>query len=113
MARVIHIRDWNRADPEQVYIGRPGRGLAGPFGNPVAAGRTCPVCGGVHGLPGATLACYEQDLRRRLAQEPVFREAVAGLHSKTLVCFCSPRPCHGDVLARVSAELAGVSGAVA
>lgn len=111
MARVIHIKDWNRRDPNQVYIGRAGHGLAGTFGNPVVVGKICPVCESVHGTAGSTLACYEADLMVRLVQDRGFQAQVAGLKGKTLVCFCAPKPCHGDVLARVAEELgAGLVG---
>ena len=106
MARVIHIRDWNRRDRNQVYIGRPGQGLPGPFGNPVVVGKLCPVCRNVHSTPGSTLACYEADLVARMVRDPVFQQQVRSLRGKTLVCFCAPGPCHGDVLARFSDELA-------
>lgn len=105
MARVIHLRNWNRSDPNQVYIGRAGKGLKGTFGNPVVVGKLCPVCRSVHSTAGSTLQCYEADLVARMVRDPGFQTQVVGLRDKTLVCFCAPGPCHGDVLARMSDEV--------
>lgn len=93
-----------------VYIGRPGKGQRGTFGNPVAIGRLCPVCGSVHKDGGSTLPCYEKDLDRRLRDDVRFRSSFMGLVEEAieaekagrilaLGCFCKPRRCHGDVLA--------------
>tara|TARA_R100001594_G_scaffold30299_1_gene56673 strand:+ start:8134 stop:8289 length:156 start_codon:yes stop_codon:yes gene_type:complete len=46
-------------------------------------------------------------LRQRIARDPKFRRAVAGLHGKVLACWCAPYACHADVLVKVSAELNG------
>lgn len=101
MTKVINIKDapedWMN-DPQFVYIGRPGNGLRGPFGNPCAVDGRCPVCGEIHKTPGSTLVCYEQYLRTRLMKEWDFNEEFRKLHGKTLVCFCKPGPCHGDVM---------------
>ncbi|THJ30103.1 DUF4326 domain-containing protein [Candidatus Frankia alpina] len=46
------------------------------------------------------IAAYEQDLQARpdlLAQLPELR-------GRALGCWCAPRPCHGDVLARLAAD---------
>jgi hypothetical protein len=90
---------------DYVYIGRPGKGLGGPFGNPIKVKEICPVCGETHEKPVDTLACYEKWLKERVEQDDDFRFKVKGLLSKKLVCFCAPKPCHGDILERVSAEL--------
>jgi hypothetical protein len=88
-----------------VYVGRPGKGLDGRFGNPVRAGRPCPVCDAVHPSPVSTLPCYEVYLRERVKCDPEFRSDVASLHGKVLGCFCKPRPCHGDILEAVCSEI--------
>ena len=72
-----------------VYIGRPSK-----WGNPFAIGRD--------GTREQVIARYE----RWLLTQP---ELVASLHElegKTLGCWCAPRACHGDVLARLAAEQA-------
>ena len=95
--KVISIR-MSKKQPIEVYIGRAGHGNDGYFGNPVAIGRKCPICGLVHNTGGSTLPCYTKYLIQKL-QDSEFKNKVKGLHGKTLVCFCKPNPCHGDVLA--------------
>ena len=73
---------------DYVYIGRSGHGLDGYFGNPIQRS------GGV----GSTLKKYEQFLRDTLSHDPDYRGRVKDLYGKTLVCFCKPKPCHGDIL---------------
>lgn len=89
-------------DPNAVYIGMPCRYTAahpevvvGPFGKPWACLND----------PRGWKAGYRDYLRARLREDLAFREAVAGLHGKTLVCFCkgkrgiADKDCHGDLLA--------------
>lgn len=96
MTRVVNLRK----EPYDVYIGRPGHGLSGYFGNPVIPDKQCPVCGDVH-KRGHTLGCYRTYLEGRVEQDDEFRDRVVDLHGKTLGCFCKPKPCHGDVLVSV------------
>ena len=105
VTRVVHVRDWVKSDPTHVYVGRAGHGQDGSFGNPVARGRPCPECAQVHQAAGDTLACYGRYLERRLAADDAFKARVASLRSKTLVCFCVPGPCHGDLLAAAADRL--------
>lgn len=84
-------------DPAFVYIGRAGKGLSGPWGNPYT------------GLPREeSIATYEKWMAVRLMLEPQLRTDVARLSGKTLVCFCFPLPCHGDVLARLADQYAAM-----
>jgi hypothetical protein len=76
-------------DPQYVYIGRKGHGFSGAFGNPLY-----------------TLEGYDRWLLGRLRTDLLFRTAVRDLSGKTLVCFCKPKPCHGDILARFADLLA-------
>jgi hypothetical protein len=110
MTKVIHIKNappgWQQ-NPDYVYIGRPGKGLSGLFGNPISVGKKCPVCGKVHTGPGDTLPCFEDWLRLHMGMVPAFHEAVLGLRGKILVCFCKDRPskpCHGDIYVKVLTE---------
>jgi len=86
---VINIRDapkgW-RDDPSYVYIGRAGRGMDGYFGNPFP------------GSGGSSLPKYREYFLSRLGSDPEFKRRVLELDGKTLVCFCKPSPCHGDVI---------------
>ena len=84
VTKVINIKDrQNTAD--EVYIGRGGK-----FGNPFALKKGEPR--------GATLDRYRAYLIDRLDSDPEFYKAVKALKGKTLVCFCKPFPCHGDIL---------------
>jgi hypothetical protein len=77
-----------------VYIGRPSI-----FGNPVVKGQTCKICGQFHATAGSTLPCYVAYFESRITKDMEFRRAVLALHGKTLVCWCKPAPCHGDIMA--------------
>ena len=74
-------------NPDYVYIGRAGKGLTGYFGNPT------------------TLKKYRGYLESRIDEDIGFREKVMNLYGKTLVCFCKPKPCHGDILAEYAERL--------
>lgn len=102
--KVIHIRESTKSSDE-VYIGRAGKGADGYFGNPVRKGYPCPECRKVHQQGGDTLHCFKNYLMRRIQHEPEFSRRVRDLHGKTLVCFCKPNPCHGDVLSAAAALL--------
>lgn len=79
--RVVHCK---RA-PYDVYIGRGGR-----WGNPFVIGRD--------GDRAEVIAKYE----RWLLTQPELLAALPQLRGRTLGCWCAPRPCHGDVLARLA-----------
>lgn len=96
--RVIHIKD-STGSKDEVYIGRAKAGHDGYFGNPIAKGRQCPVCHETHLSPGDTLPCYKKWLWQRLLADSEFAAKVMDLAGKTLVCFCHPNPCHGNILA--------------
>ena len=82
--QVVHCR---RARYD-VYIGRPGK-----WGNPFQIGRD--------GTREQVIARYE----RWIATRPELLAALPELAGKTLGCWCAPKACHGDVLARLAAEL--------
>lgn len=108
--KVISIRQapsgW-RDNQEYVYIGRAGRGMFSIFGNPVRSGLTCPSCKEIHSDPdgGKWQECYRAYLENRLEKDEKFRNAVIRLRGKTLVCFCKPNPCHGDILAEFADKM--------
>lgn len=78
-----------KRDKFDVYIGRPSR-----WGNPFAIGRD--------GTRADVIAKY----RAWITDQPDLLASIRSLHGKRLGCYCSPRPCHGDVLAEL-AEAAG------
>ncbi len=70
------------------------------FGNPFVLGRD--------GTRREVIAAFEAAERARLA-DPVggaARQAkVRAMHGRRLFCWCAPQACHGDVYARLAAEL--------
>ena len=68
-----------------VYIGRPSK-----WGNPFVIGRD--------GTRDNVIARYEA----WLLEQPELVDALPELAGKTLGCWCAPRACHGDVLARLA-----------
>ncbi len=96
---VIHIRTHQRVPTENdVYIGRAGHGEDGYFGNPIRIGARCHRCGKRHEIGAETLGCYRDYFTERVFADPEFRRRIAQLRGKRLVCFCKPKPCHGDVI---------------
>ena len=103
--RVIHFRDWDRNDPNQVYIGRavPRKGLkASRWANPFPIGSKR-ISGEVVSRT-ASLSLFESWVRRSFDTRAVWiREHVHELRDKTLVCWCKPaHECHGDILAEMA-----------
>lgn len=79
-------------DPPYFYIGRPD-----PLGNPYKIGD--------HGTRSEVIEKYKVWLREMYVSDSKVRTAVerlVSLHlegrSITLVCWCAPAPCHGDVI---------------
>lgn len=85
--KVVHVRDcpdgW-KEDDRYVYIGRPSK-----WGNPFKIGP--------HQTRSDVIFQYEQSLSEQKKQD--CRNELRG---KILVCYCNPKPCHGDVLAQIA-----------
>lgn len=89
--RVIHFRDappgW-QSDPQYVYIGRamPRYGLkASKWANPYKVGRD--------GSREHVIALFQA-----LVSPSMIADARRELRGKTLICWCKPAACHGDIL---------------
>ena len=80
MCKVIHIRD-KTGSANEVYIGRGSK-----WGNPFKIGQD--------GSRADVIRKYEEYLIKRDDLMCALHE----LEGKTLVCFCKPQACHGDVL---------------
>lgn len=80
MCRVLN-RHRDVIPPDAVYIGR-----GSPWGNPFRIG--------VDGDRQAVIAHYEAWLR----DQQHLLKRLDELRGRDLVCFCAPRPCHGDLL---------------
>ena len=73
------------------------------WGNPWAVGPD--------GTRAEVIERYRHDLWRRIRAGEIALEDLAALHGKThYLCWCAPRPCHGDVLARAAAWAAARLG---
>jgi hypothetical protein len=102
---VIHISDappgW-KSDKDFVYIGRSRKGLEGIWGNPFILydefNRAAVLKQYINWL---TLKIRNADIKDQYAPS-----SVAKLADKTLVCFCAPKACHGDVLQSIASILA-------
>lgn len=77
-------------EPYDVYIGRAGKGQSGYYGNPI---KLQP-----NEERGATIEKYKDYFYNRLETDVEFKKNILSLQGKTLGCFCSPKPCHGDVI---------------
>lgn len=78
---VVHCK----RSAHDVYIGRPSK-----WGNPFVLGQD--------GDRSAVVVKYEAWLKK----QPHLMAALSELRGKTLGCWCSPKACHGDVLARLA-----------
>lgn len=85
-----------------VYIGRPGRGMPGPWGNPIPLTDESQRADVLVKYMGWLEAVLLTDLG---VEGQPFHAALRGLIGKTLVCFCKPKACHGDVLVLVATAL--------
>ena len=80
MPRVLNkMRD--KIPDNAVFIGRPSK-----WGNPFKIGQ--------HGDRQTVLKMYEEWVRR----QPRLMSSLKEIRGKDLVCYCSPEPCHGDIL---------------
>lgn len=82
--KVVHCKK----EAYDVYIGRPSK-----WGNPFTIGKD--------GSRSEVIAKYETFLRN----SPELLQDVPSLKGKVLGCWCSPRPCHGDILVRLANEI--------
>lgn len=104
--RVIHVRDWDHSDPNAIYIGRtaPRSHLkASKYANPYVIGQ--------QGMNREEVVWrYDMWVRGKLHDMTLgrakwIREHLQDLDGKTLVCWCSPKLCHGDALIRLVREV--------
>ncbi len=85
MTRVVHCKK----EPYDVYIGRPSK-----WGNPFEIGKD--------GSREHVIFLYGE----WLLENPSLREDIPELIGKVLGCWCSPKLCHGDLLADLANNLA-------
>jgi hypothetical protein len=89
MSKVLNMYHTGKKVPEgAVYIGRPTK-----WGNTFEIDKD--------GTREEVVAKYEKWLRNN---PKLLEEAKSELRGKDLICWCAPRPCHGDVLLRLINE---------
>lgn len=86
MSCVVHCKK----DKFDIYIGRPSK-----WGNPFVIGKD--------GTRKDVIEKYRKYLWVKLENKEITVKELSELHGKVLGCFCSPEPCHGDVLLKASA----------
>jgi hypothetical protein len=92
--RVVNIN----VEPFDVYGGRAGRGYDGYFGNPFKALREADR--------DKAIALHRDYFYKRIARDDHFRRACLELRGKRVGCFCKPKACHLDVIAKwVNAQI--------
>ena len=89
MTKVVHCKK----EKFDVYIGRPSK-----WGNPFTFKQ---------GTIAEFVVPKDEVLIRYeawLKQQPELMGSLHELKGKTLGCWCHPKPCHGDILARLADE---------
>lgn len=89
MPRILNMATMGRKLPEgAVYVGRPTK-----WGNPFAIGRD--------GERATVVRKFERWL---MTQPELVEQAKQELRGKNLACWCAPKACHAEVLARIANE---------
>lgn len=79
-----------------MYVGRPSK-----WGNPFSH-----ASGTLAQFRVSTREQAVFEYERWVKTQPELMEALPELQGKTLGCWCKPKYCHGDVLARLAEEVA-------
>jgi len=92
--REVHEADGyvyiGRADHGNVHMNNCSPGALGWMGNPYTVDR--------HGRERA-IELFRDAFYTKLKEKAWFRRSVLALSGRKLVCYCKPKPCHGDVIA--------------
>lgn len=92
MPKVYNKRMDRDIPREAVYIGRPSK-----WGNPFKIG--------TDGTREEVIEKYRRYTLAHMARNSAFWDRIKGeLGGKDLVCWCSPLPCHGDILLEIANE---------
>lgn len=88
--KLCRVKNKYKDSPQDndVYIGRPSI-----FGNPFVIGKD--------GSREEVIEKYRQFIQKP-ENAALRQKAKSELMGKNLVCFCSPLPCHGDVLLEIA-----------
>lgn len=85
--KVLNAHICGKTRPGAVYIGRPSK-----WGNPFSIGKD--------GTREEVIAKYIDWLHENPDFVATVRRELAG---KDVICWCAPRPCHGDILRDLAA----------
>lgn len=106
---VVNLDDFKGLKNEIVYIGR-----GGPLGNPFSDKHSKYDVVRVNSRACA-IEKYEAFIREKIKyscpESKAIEDCVCRLIKErklVLGCFCKPRPCHGDILAKIIIELAKI-----
>ena len=94
MCQVVNVRKIDKTDPDVVYIGR-----GSIWGNPYSHKTGTKALYKVVSVSEAIQA-YRKHLWRQIRSGEITIEMVEALDGKRLACYCSPNPCHGNVIKR-------------
>ena len=83
----------DKLSPGAVYIGRPSK-----WGNPFIVGK--------HGTREQVIQKYASHIGTMVSEGLI---DISELRGKGLVCWCSPLPCHGDILLKLANKGDGMS----
>ncbi len=86
----VYNKHHGDAPSNAVYIGRGSK-----WGNPFVLGRD-----------GDRLTVIQKYIAYILSNDALIEAARRELKEKDLLCFCSPKECHGDVLMAIANDLA-------
>jgi len=75
-------KHWNLIPHDAVYIGR-----GSPYGNPFEIG--------VHGTREEVIDLFRKYVNTNPELQILIQQNLRG---KDLVCFCAPKPCHGNIV---------------
>lgn len=90
----------DRAPPSAIYIGRPT-----PFGNPFSDKPSKIQSTQYVDSRSSTIELYKAYLEQNTAIAKLARKQLRG---KDLACWCSPLPCHGEILMAIANEKIGI-----
>lgn len=83
--KLVNYRTYNLDKSKVIPIDR--RSI---FGNKYVIGKD--------GTREKVIEKYKVDFYKRLENEDGFKEKVLELAGETIICWCTPLPCHGDVI---------------
>ncbi len=83
-SQVTEAVNIKHGDAYDVYGGRKGSGLDGPFGNYVEEGQN----------RYERVANFRAYFKKRIEEDQAYRDSIIALRGKRLGCFCMPLRCH-------------------